>query len=607
MHASDYPYESFNARALSPKQVAIGFVPPDAFRQLCKRRHSVVAGPRGSGKTTLFKMLQVSALRTWSHEAADSIREQIDFTGVFIPTDRTWGEQLSSVGADRLEPMLQDLLGIAAFTTQILRATVSACVERTTSDPGVPAPDFRRISLSPSQELALSRKLAGAWDLSVEAATLLGLKAALAQRLMKIHQLANQCILLTPERRREFLLEADFLHISYLSAVPAFLDIFEEVSGIGDERWALLFDELELAPERIRTSLTQALRSVDQRLIFKLSIAPFSRELEESVKAASDRNDFDLIRLWYPSKEDGYPFSRSLVRQMLSRRGIKDAPEAVFGFTTAENTRVKAGPEYRSASIYRSLAAKDPSFRRYLDRHGVGIENISLPSESEQAASLRKIVSIVTIRDAYLRSGRDANTNGGAELRSRKAGHIYCGIPAMLAVSEGNPRWLIALVDRLLDSRDAGSNRVSRSAQDREINSLISRFSAFLRTIPNESNDKDKKRTNVYGLIDAIGKALTKEVLEKPFNPDPIGTFIVDSHAPDGELRALEQAVYAGAIIFVPESENEIATGSLRGKRFRLSYLLAPKYKLPLVLLRPKSLGALLSPSTSDVDQNELF
>jgi hypothetical protein len=606
MHASDYPYESFNARALSAKQVAIGFVPPEAFRQLCKRRHSVVAGPRGSGKTTLFKMLQVSALRTWSHEAADSIREQIDFTGVFIPTDRTWGEQLSSVGADKLEPSLQELLGIAAFTTQILRATVSACIERTASDAAGPAPDFRKISLSASQEVALARKLADAWFLSVEVATLLGLKSALAVRLMKIHQLANQCILLTPERRRD-LLSADFLHINYLSAIPAFLDIFEEISGIGDERWALLFDELELAPDRIRKSLTEALRSVDQRLIFKLSIAPFSRDLEESVKAASDRNDFDLIRLWYPSKEDGYPFSLSLVQEMLSRRCIKDSPESVFGSTTTEGAQAKAGQEYRGASIYRSLAAKDPSFKRYLDRHGVGIENISLPSESEQAASLRKIISIVTIRDAYLRAGKDTDKNGGVELRSRKALHIYCGMPAMLAVAEGNPRWLIALVDRLLDSRDRSNNRVSLSAQNQEINALISRFSAFLRTIPTVSTGKDTKSTNVYGLIDSVGKALTKSVLEGPFNADPIGTFIVDSHTSDEELRALELAVHAGAIIFVPESESEIATGSLRGKRFRLSYLLAPKYKLPLVLLRPRSLNALLSPSTADAKQKELF
>lgn len=605
MQASDYPYDSFNARALTPKQVAIGFVPPEAFRKLCKRRHSVVAGPRGSGKTTLLKMLQVSALRAWQHPDAEGIRSQIDFTGIFIPTDRTWSEQLCAVGADQLDRSLQEILGIAAFTTQILRATISACIERVAADPSLAAPNFRRVELSPTQEVELARRLASVWDLSDEAATLLGLRASLAKRLMSIHQIANQCTLMPAQERSLFVRDIKFLHLNYLSALPAFLDIFEEVTGLTDERWALLFDELELAPQRIRTSLTHALRSVDQRLIFKLSIAPFSRELEDNVQAASDRNDFDLVPLWYPSKEDGYPFSRSLVRHMLARKGISDNPERIFGHTIAESGRVGSSQEYRRAPVYRSLAAKDPTFSAYLDRNGIALTAISLPSENEQAAALRKVVSLVTIRDAYLRSRHEDN-GGDSAYRSRKSAHIYCGIPAMLAVSEGNPRWLIGLVDQLLDQRD-DSGRVPRFVQDREITSLISRFSAFLRTIPNESTDRQLKRPNVYALVDSIGKALSREILDKPFNPDPVGTFTVDSHAPEAQLRALEQAIYAGAIVFVPESESEIATGSLRGKRFRLTYLLAPKHKLPLVLLRSKSLGALLTPGSVPSDQEELF
>lgn len=141
MNASDYPFESFNARALSPRQVARGFVPPQSFYQLCKRRHSVVAGPRGSGKTTLLKMLQTSALRAWDHPEAEKLRSQIDFTGVFIPTDRTWGEQLCAVGSGKLTDQQRDVLGVAAFTTQILRATVSALIERVSPDKDSVSPE----------------------------------------------------------------------------------------------------------------------------------------------------------------------------------------------------------------------------------------------------------------------------------------------------------------------------------------------------------------------------------------------------------------------------------------------------------------------------------
>lgn len=598
MKASDYPFESFNARALSPKQVAEGFVPPQSYQLLCKRRHSVIAGPRGSGKTTLLKMLQTSALRAWSHPASEGLRAQIDFTGVFIPADRTWNEQLSAIGSSDLDATQRSLLGVSAFTTHILRAVVSALSERVTLDPSASHPAYRYIELRASDERRFSSSLAKAWGLQVDVPTLGGIRVALTQRLVTIHQIASKCSLLDESGRNLLLAECDFLHLNFLSAVPLFLDLFEETTGLRDERWALLFDELELVPDQIRNSLSQALRSVDQRLLFKLSIAPFSRELEDSVKAASDKNDFELIRLWYPSKEDGYPFSRSLVEQILHRRGIDMTPESIFGPTDeilGDDLVTSTSPrsEYRNADVYRSLAKKDPTFLAYLSRAGIDKSTIALGSEAKQAALIRKITGIVTVREANLRP-REA---GGKVLRrSRKANHMYCGVPAIYAICEGNPRWLIGLIDALLD-HSSSDGTVPIDMQDSQISSLLARFCAFLRTIPSSPSEKRDRKMNVFSLVDSIGKSFTSEILERPFNPDPVGTFTVDSHSSDEELASLEKAIYAGAIVFVPESESEIATGSLRGKRFRLSYLLAPRYKLPMILLRPLSLGKLLSRS----------
>lgn len=599
MKASDYPFESFNARALSPKQVAEGFVPPQSFHLLCKRRHSVIAGPRGSGKTTLLKMLQTSALRSWSHPDSDVLREQIDFTGVFIPADRTWNEQLSAIGSAELDLNQRSLLGVSAFTTHILRAVVSALSERVTLDPSVLHQDYRFIDLRAPDERRLSSSLAKAWGLHIDLPTLGGLRIALTQRLVAIHQIASKCALLDEQDRNKLLAASDFLHLNFLSAVPLFLDLFEEITGRKDERWALLFDELELVPDQIRNSLSQALRSVDQRLLFKLSIAPFSRELEESVKAASDKNDFELIRLWYPSKEDGYPFSRSLVEQILHRRNVALSSEAIFGTTDEALSEVHelstiSRQEYRSADLYRSLAKKDPTFLAYLHRAGVDPSAISLGTEAKQAAAIRKITGIVSVREANLRA---AEAGGKARRRSRKANHMYCGVPAIYAICEGNPRWLIGLVDALLD-QILEDGTVPIEVQDSQISSLLARFCAFLRTIPSAPSDKKERHLNVFSLVDAIGKSLTNEIIDRPFNPDPVGTFTVDSHATEEQIASIEKAIYAGAVVFVPESESEIATGSLKGKRFRLSYLLAPKYKLPMILLRPLSLGKLLARSS---------
>ena len=91
-------FEAFNARNLSPTQVAKTFIPPAQFAELCGRSHCVVVGPRGSGKTTLLKMLQLPALAAWQHEEADKYTASIDFTGVFVAADISWGKQLESLG-----------------------------------------------------------------------------------------------------------------------------------------------------------------------------------------------------------------------------------------------------------------------------------------------------------------------------------------------------------------------------------------------------------------------------------------------------------------------------------------------------------------------------
>ena len=59
-------------------------------------------------------------------------------------------------------------------------------------------------------------------------------------------------------------------------------------------------------------------------------------------------------------------------------------------------------------------------------------------------------------------------------------------------------------------------------------------------------------------------------------------------------MHSLAEALNAGAIIYVPDEREELLLESLRGKRFRLSYLLAPYYGLPLQLGRTVSLSVIL-------------
>src|SRR5205085_8870489 len=71
-------------------------------------------------------------------------------------------------------------------------------------------------------------------------------------------------------------------------------------------------------------------------------------------------------------------------------------------------------------------------------------------------------------------------------------------------------------------------------------------------------------------------------------------SFIVDTDTNDDLVDALGRALNAGAIVFVNEKGEDLLLSSLKGKRFRLSYILAPHYTLPLMLGKARSLDSIL-------------
>ena len=320
-------FESFNARNLDPSQVAQRFIPPRQFNELILRSHSIVIGPRGSGKTTLLKMLQLPALAAWHHPDADDYRKTLDFTGVFVAADVSWGAQLTALGEDRLDDDMRTLLGFSAFTTHILSALVRAMAE--TMSPAlasIPSLSRFQVQLEGDASSALARALAKQWELDLELPTLQSLQSALQSRLSRIGQIANQLSVTENRRLDPAAPDTRFIFLNPLNSVSFGVEQFNTFADQPYRKWALLFDELEIAPPTIRKALLQALRSTNQNLLFKLSLSPYHQDadvLNEAV-AAMPAQDYQPIRLWYARKEQGYEFSRALLEAMIKDAGYED-------------------------------------------------------------------------------------------------------------------------------------------------------------------------------------------------------------------------------------------------------------------------------------------
>ncbi len=595
-------FDSFNARALLPSQVAATFVPSEQFAVLCKRRHTVVFGPRGSGKTTLLKMLQPPALRAWHHVNADAYRASVDFTGVFVATDISWGAQLKALGQGRLDSVTHELLGRAAFTTHVLRALTVAMLQRARLPDALGEAPFRSVILSEKAEQDVVAGIARAWYISPQIPTLISLKHALTARLSAIREFASKEVSIGEVGRGARTAAESFMHLHFLQAAGVAVELFDDYAGTPDSKWALMVDELELAPEWIRQELIRSLRSADDRFLFKLAMSPFSHDLGllGDADAPQSGHDYDEITLWYAEKRDGYAFCQDLLSQMLSAKGFNNVDARQFlgpsyFETPSEEWRGRGtayGPGSRLGRRFVRLAQVDASFKRYLDSKGIDPQRLEHVSSADRASDIRKIAPLVAVRDWYRKQNpaADAESLG----RSRKTMALYSGTESLFAVTEGNPRWFIAIVSHLLDRWTNRAKPVDPSAQADELAKASQRFSAMLRTIPVEGGLIRGRPRGVLALLSTIAEWFRKEALGSEFAPDPRATFTVDANLPDALVVLIGQALNAGALVYVPDDNAQTLLRSLRGRRFRIAYLLAARHGLPLRLGRAISLGVIL-------------
>lgn len=623
MSSSSAPtiFESFNARTLEPAQVASTFVPSRQFDDLAKRRHTLIVGPRGSGKTTLLKMLQPTALRAWKHEGADQYRTKIDFTGVFVPTDISWSVQLGSLGEGTLDESTRQLLSVATFTTHTLRSLVLAIESRVSRRSQV-ALEYGEVFLTEQQEAIIANQIAASWKIFGVIPSFIALRWALSDRLQEIFALASKEALLGGTERKGRLAALPFLHLHFLTAAGRAIEFFEDTASIPNGRWAFLFDELELAPKWIQEELGNSLRSTDPRFLFKLALNPFT-ENDALLQIAGDGKqgrerplpspdqDFDQIALWYVGKVKAFEFCSQLWYEMLSQRNLQlKQPEKVLGESYFRTNPGDWRDVYRRGSRvsqrFTDLALKDSTFSDYLKRKAIDPDHLEELTDNKRASDVRKIAPVVAVREFYRRP-EVANTPNGA-LRSRKTAVLYSGAESLFALTEGNPRWFIGIVERLLDELSSSHERkIPHTWQADQARSAAERFQAMLSTIPVPKPPGRSSPIGVLACTELVAEYLHEKVVRGPFKSDPPGTFVVDSEVPEDLLISLGRAINAGAIVYVPDGGSMIipSLSAIRGKRFRVCYLLAPLYGLPLRLGKIVALSTVLKVERKRVNARE--
>lgn len=579
-------FESFNAKFLTPEQVAASFVPPDHFWKLCQPCHTVIVGPRGSGKTSLLKMLQTKALKCWNHPSAEEIRQIVHFIGIFVPTDIVWHMQLTTIGEGYLIKEHRQVLMDTAVTLHVLYAFVSAVIDECDSD--VTCREHQALKLNYDQEKRLVQQLSTLWRFCPESITLRQFRTGIAARLADIAFFVADERLSSPDNRTERMRKRGLVYPGFLELIRPAIQIVNEAIGIQDQKWALCFDELELASEGVQATLIRYLRSTEPNIFFKLSMSPFTKipvELEETEKKAEEDADFNIIPLWYAEKRESNRFSAELASAILKKGGMsEDDPRAFFGppLHSEDANAESYAPDGSNYKEIVTLAKNDPSYRNYIEQHHIDLSKMHTMDENERARFIRKPLPSVIHRNYFLRFNGDGGEEGSKKKqlsRSRKSVNLYSGWDAIAAVCEGNPRLLKGIITGILGQTTKDCKYAQRNLQWAVIEEARHKFNAKIKTIRITESGKDR---GVQSLLEVVGKYFQNDLLGKEFKAEPVASLELDEHSALTYSNAVGFALNAGALVYLPKEETKLLLNNLIGKRFRLCYLLATEYKIPL-------------------------
>jgi hypothetical protein len=553
-------HEAFNARSLATKDVCDSFIVTPHFFSLAVPGNAILVGPRGSGKTTLMKMLQIESVNIWKDAKKYKIGETIKYTGVFVPTDRLWATQYEALKRRAASPDLKKKVD-SIFGLHVFERFLYAVEYR--SRPELTENNIQKISLSKESENQLVFELSEFWGVSPRFMSLKSLCVSVKEKWKDFVQAVNENDLSNEDVAVE--VSGDDL----VNKLDVSASIVNGYFGQSDHVWAFLFDELELAPAEIVSSLISKMRGGPSSIIFKLSMSPYHSEVS-LVGGPSEQmvqHDYKYIDLTNNSDLVGANrFARNLAYRVL-RSDFNDERQH-------ENKLIKEPGSIDAKREFSELASKDLTFKEYLDRNSIVINDWDGYRE-DRLSQIRRIQYVVHIRNCYIKSDGSRNT-------LKRALDYYSGEKNIFKALEYNPRMIISFVNSLF-GKSLDGDAIATFVQLRALKEMRVSFEALINTISLSSRDC----LTLLSLVESVGERFEKGVFSQQFKSEPYGSFWVEEGA-DGELvEAIGLGVNAGAFIRVGNDYDESKPGGvIRGRRFRLSYLFAHKYKLPLQLLR---------------------
>ncbi|MCA0060122.1 MULTISPECIES: hypothetical protein [unclassified Mesorhizobium] len=619
-------FESYNARFSDLRTIGSTFVlRQKEFDEICGPENTLVLGPRGSGKTTLLKMMKIGAQIASNSTSSFRTLKNIKYRPVYLHADRLF-EALTK-GIDSNRKAYSPFLSSMARTLTSIRTRFSfidtfdeITDERTQNTPVV---SHHYLTLDRHKEAELCRLLTRAWNIDDDIINLKEMRACLSGQISRLNAILDRSMLVEGGEAAHF----DFSEIfsDPISSAVAFIDCFDSVFPQKRGQWALCVDELEIMPPDLQQYFFLNLRSTDQRLLIKLATSPFTAAFsifDES--SPMDSNDYISVNLSDARKRESVKFTRRLVAEIVKREGLSGSTtvQAILGKSPVTEDNADQGgrggpyspPRGAHYQRFKKLAEIDDEFRIYLARNEVDIDSLDSLTESSRAAKARQAIWQVALRLEFGANQAFRTSTTGKMRRSprKRIASLYTGADSVLAMCEGNPRITIGLFRSIVrEYKDNGRRQINPAKQSALIELTIAKYLSLLSAIPVRILNREWSNASIVTVLERIGEVCARENLVGKFAPEPLSSFIVTDDLAEDVIEALGAAINQGAFVMIEDRDKRLSYGRLQGARLRLSYLLCPRYRLPLTFGRAlplrRVLDAPVSAKADTMRMNDLF
>jgi hypothetical protein len=586
-----------NARPLEYSEVGEKFVVHPSFNRLVSLNNCLVIGPRGSGKTTMLRMLTPEALHYWKPNDSKElqVKNSISFIGVYVPMSRIFQDDLEQrFRESKLPKEVKRNLIFKIYYLNIIESVLELIYFL-----------IKQRNFSKEQEMDAVRLLNASLNTNYQFCYTVN---------ALIREISQSKLACRRELIQENLSDINKFEGELISNLePIFKTINEIFDLKPSQKYALCLDELDIYATEFTAEMIKNLRGVSTNIIFKLTLAPIHTvEISNFLDPPQQIHDYDKIHLWpnpgtsdtdrYKEEEKYERFAQKLATQtlfeitglnvdldkLLGEFSYREVFKYLKSSETENNIFRDMEPELMSESdmekyIFLKMSENDLKFKMFLERNHIYLKGLRISDRGTSSRIIRKIKEII-----YNRSITTKRVNNQLQFNTKRLPIQYHGKSPVLKVIDGNPRYLKKLMEYLAEyiNVEKPDRKISMMDQALALKKVKDLFLQRIEAIPKE-NDK----VSTSNLVKDIGDYLSRAInLESDWNTTSFPSYIKIPNIREvvGYENVFKKAINNGALLIVGETDLA-KLHTVKHKELRLNYLLHIEFKLPIRKYYPVS------------------